>query len=136
MFEEEKNIEKYSLSITIGLKISHEMINEKIKFNLESLTENHLNYLDLDKENKNKEILITIKNKVNEKGMISKTKDKNGRSFNLRTTDKFAEYFKLKGDVKALAKILDLDKNLKDNSKKSTPEEPADTEAEQAADAE
>ena len=72
MFEEEKNIEKYSLSITIGLKISHEMINEKIKFNLESLTENHLNYLDLDKENKNKEILITIKNKVNEKGMISK----------------------------------------------------------------
>ena len=53
-----------------------------------------------------------------EKGMISKTKDKNGRSFNLRTTEKFAEYFKLKGDTKTLAKILDLDKTLKDNAKR------------------
>ena len=42
-----------------------------------------------------------------EKGLISKTKDKNGRSFNLKTTAKFAEYFKLKGDTKALAKLLD-----------------------------
>ena len=42
-----------------------------------------------------------------EKGLISKTKDKNGRSFNLKTTPKFAEYFKLKGDTKALAKMLD-----------------------------
>jgi len=58
-----------------------------------------------------------------EKGMISKTKDKNGRSFNLRTTDKFAEYFKLKGDTKALAKILELDKSLKENVKKSKPAE-------------
>ena len=46
--------------------------------------------------------------------MISKNKDKNGRSYNLRTTKKFAEYFKLKGDTKALAKFLETDKNLKD----------------------
>lgn len=44
-----------------------------------------------------------------EKGLISKTKDKNRRSYNLKTTPKFAEYFKLKGDTRALAKILDLD---------------------------
>ena len=42
-----------------------------------------------------------------DKGLISKTKDKNGRSFNLKTTPKFAEYFKLKGDTKALARMLD-----------------------------
>jgi len=41
-----------------------------------------------------------------EKGLISRKKDKNGRSFILKTTPKFAEYFKLKGDTKALAKIL------------------------------
>ncbi|HIS54967.1 TPA: SMC-Scp complex subunit ScpB, partial [Candidatus Galligastranaerophilus gallistercoris] len=29
-----------------------------------------------------------------EKGLISRTKDKNGRSYNLKTTPKFAEYFK------------------------------------------
>ena len=48
------------------------------------------------------------------KGLISKTKDKNGRSFNLKTTPKFAEYFKLKGDTKALAKMLDLEKRITD----------------------
>lgn len=48
-----------------------------------------------------------------EKGLISKTKDKNGRSFNLRTTKKFNEYFKLKGDAKALSKLLV--KGVKDN---------------------
>lgn len=48
-----------------------------------------------------------------EKGLVSRTKDKNGRSFNLKTTPKFAEYFKLKGDAKTLAKLLDSDKNLK-----------------------
>ncbi len=47
------------------------------------------------------------------KGLIARTKDKNGRSFNLKTTPKFAEYFKLKGDTKALAKILEIDTNLK-----------------------
>ena len=30
-----------------------------------------------------------------DKGLISKTRDKNGRSFNLKTTPKFKEYFKL-----------------------------------------
>lgn len=49
-----------------------------------------------------------------EKGLISRTKDKNGRSFNLKTTPKFAEYFKLKGDTKALAKMLDLEKRITD----------------------
>jgi len=49
-----------------------------------------------------------------EKGLISRTKDKNGRSFNLRTTPKFAEYFKLKGDAKTLAKLLDTTKELKE----------------------
>ena len=52
-----------------------------------------------------------------QKGLISRTKDKNGRSYNLKTTTKFAEYFKLKGDTKTLAKILELDKkSLKDDS--------------------
>ena len=56
-------------------------------------------------------------NELLQKGLISRTKDKNGRSFNLRTTAKFAEYFKLKGDTKALAKILELDKKaLKDDT--------------------
>lgn len=50
-----------------------------------------------------------------EKGLISKNKDKNGRSYNLRTTAKFAEYFKLKGDAKALAKFLEIEKGVKDN---------------------
>ena len=45
-----------------------------------------------------------------DKGLISKTRDKNGRSFNLKTTPKFREYFKLKGDTRSLAKILELDK--------------------------
>ena len=48
-----------------------------------------------------------------EQGLISKTKDKNGRSFNLRTTKKFQEYFKLKGDIKALVKKLDTTEDLK-----------------------
>ena len=49
-----------------------------------------------------------------EKGLISRHKDKNGRSFNLKTTPKFAEYFKLKGDAKTLSKILDIEKLAKD----------------------
>ena len=49
-----------------------------------------------------------------EKGLISRTKDKNGRSYNLKTTPKFAEYFKLKGDAKTLATLLDTTKELKD----------------------
>lgn len=49
-----------------------------------------------------------------EKGLISKHKDKNGRSFNLKTTTKFNEYFKLKGDAKALVKFLEIEKGVKD----------------------
>lgn len=45
-----------------------------------------------------------------EKGLIKKNKDKNGRSFNLKTTKRFKEYFKLKGDTQTLAKILDEEK--------------------------
>lgn len=45
-----------------------------------------------------------------EKGMISRTKDKNGRSYNLRTTKKFEEYFKIKGDTRALEKLLEAEK--------------------------
>lgn len=50
-----------------------------------------------------------------DKGLISKTKDKNGRSYNLKTTPKFSEYFKLKGDTRALAKILE-EEGAKDNA--------------------
>lgn len=39
-----------------------------------------------------------------DKGLVSRTKDKNGRSFNIKTTPKFAEYFKLKGDLRSLMK--------------------------------
>lgn len=39
------------------------------------------------------------------KGLISRKKDKNGRSFNLKTTPKFAEYFKIKGNSDILSKI-------------------------------
>ena len=42
-----------------------------------------------------------------EKGLISRKRDKNGRSFNLRTTQKFKEYFKLKGDTELLSKLID-----------------------------
>lgn len=49
-----------------------------------------------------------------DKGLITRKRDTNGRSYVLKTTPKFAEYFKLKGDTKALAKILDLEKKAKD----------------------
>ncbi len=49
-----------------------------------------------------------------DKGLVAKIKDKNGRSYNLKTTPKFAEYFKLKGDTRSLAKILEIDKGIKD----------------------
>ena len=48
-----------------------------------------------------------------EQGLISRNKDKNGKSFNIRTTKKFQEYFKLKGDIKALVKQLDATEDLK-----------------------
>ena len=49
-----------------------------------------------------------------EKGLISRHKDKNGRSFNIKTTPKFKEYFKLKGDIKTLVKTLNIDNGVKD----------------------
>ncbi len=49
-----------------------------------------------------------------EMGLISRTKDKNGRSFNIKTTKKFQEYFKLKGDIKLLVQKLDATQDLKD----------------------
>ncbi len=51
-----------------------------------------------------------------EKGLISKNRDKNGRSFNLKTTPKFKEYFKLKGDTRSLAKILEVDRTEKNDA--------------------
>ena len=40
-----------------------------------------------------------------EKGLVSRKRDKNGRSYNLKTTPKFAEYFKLKGNSEILSKM-------------------------------
>lgn len=40
-----------------------------------------------------------------EKGLISRKKDANGRSFNIKTTEKFAQYFKLKGNSRLLSKM-------------------------------
>jgi len=57
-----------------------------------------------------------------EKGLISRKKDKNGRSFILKTTPKFAEYFKMKGDTRTLAKILDIE--AKPDIKSADDEEP------------
>ena len=50
-----------------------------------------------------------------EKGLISRNKDKNGRSYNIKTTAKFKEYFKLKGDVRSLVKTLNIDAGVKDD---------------------
>ncbi|MBE7704593.1 MAG: SMC-Scp complex subunit ScpB [Cyanobacteria bacterium SIG29] len=44
-----------------------------------------------------------------EKGLVSRKRDSNGRSFNLKTTPKFAEYFKIKGNFETLSK-LEMDK--------------------------
>ncbi len=40
-----------------------------------------------------------------DKGLISRKKDKNGRSYNLKTTPKFSEYFKIKGNSEILSKM-------------------------------
>ena len=40
-----------------------------------------------------------------DKGLISRKKDKNGRSYNLKTTPKFTEYFKIKGNFEQLSKL-------------------------------
>lgn len=51
-----------------------------------------------------------------EKGLVAKVKDKNGRSINIKTTAKFAEYFKLKGDTRALAQQLEKTLEEKNNA--------------------
>lgn len=63
-------------------------------------------------------------------GLISRHKDKNGRSFNIKTTQKFAEYFKLKGDAKTLARILEVDKGITDENEPTAflPTEPSSNE--------
>lgn len=53
-----------------------------------------------------------------DKNLISRTRDKNGRSYNIKTTSKFAEYFKIQGDTRALVKILETEKENKSNEKK------------------
>ncbi len=53
-----------------------------------------------------------------EKGLISRKRDKNGKSFNLKTTPKFKEYFKIKGnsellsglETQKLSELLELNK--------------------------
>lgn len=40
------------------------------------------------------------------KGLIIRRKDTNTRSYRIKTTDKFAEYFKLKGDDATLAQFM------------------------------
>ena len=40
-----------------------------------------------------------------EKGLVSRKKDSNGRSYNLKTTPKFTEYFKIKGNFEMLSKL-------------------------------
>lgn len=51
-----------------------------------------------------------------EKGLVSKHKDRNGRSINIKPTAKFKEYFKLKGDIDALAHQLERELYEKKNS--------------------
>ena len=52
---------------------------------------------------------------LEEKGMISRKRDKkNGRSFIIRTTPKFAEYFKIKGDTNVLAKMIEQQRKISD----------------------
>lgn len=51
-----------------------------------------------------------------EKGLVSKTKDKNGRSINIKPTAKFKEYFKLKGDIDLLAHQLEKDLEERKNA--------------------
>ena len=51
-----------------------------------------------------------------EKGLVTKQKDKNGRSINIKTTAKFKEYFKITGDIDQLAAQMEREINdKKDN---------------------
>lgn len=53
-------------------------------------------------------------NELVKQGFIKRTKDKNGRSYNLHTTPKFHEYFQLQGDTDILRKMIDSDEHLKE----------------------
>jgi len=46
------------------------------------------------------------------KGLITRRRDSNTRSYKIKTTDKFAEYFKLKGDEATLAQFMAEKKKL------------------------
>jgi len=46
------------------------------------------------------------------KGLVTRRRDSTSRSFRLKTTDKFAEYFKLKGDEATLAQFMAEKKKL------------------------
>ncbi len=48
------------------------------------------------------------------KGLISRKRDKNGRSFVLKTTPKFLEYFKIKGDTNILSKMIEQQGKIED----------------------
>ena len=51
-----------------------------------------------------------------ETGLVTKQKDKNGRSINIKTTAKFKEYFKITGDIDQLAAQMEREINdKKDN---------------------
>ena len=52
-----------------------------------------------------------------DKELISRTRDKNGRSYNIKTTPKFAEYFKIQGDTRALVKLLETERETKTDEK-------------------
>ena len=54
-------------------------------------------------------------NELVKKGFVKRTKDKNGRSFNLHTTPKFQEYFQLQRDTEALKQLLEHDEHLKED---------------------
>ena len=54
-------------------------------------------------------------NELVKKGFVKRTKDKNGRSFNLHTTPKFQEYFQLQGDTEVLKQLLEHDEHLKED---------------------
>ena len=51
-----------------------------------------------------------------EKGLVTKQKDKNGKSINIKTTPKFKEYFKITGDIDLLAAQMEREINDKKNN--------------------
>ena len=104
----EKFIETYGLGIGDTVKINKEDISYT-GILLDRPEDADDGYLVL-KLSSGYNIGVAIENttaELVEKGLVSKHKDKNGRSINIKTTPKFAEYFKLKGDTRALAQQLE-----------------------------